>query len=168
MSNLYPVSGCRIYIGPAMDLQSRDFVLADFESVSPPLSWVEIDGWSTMGAVGDAAQVITTSLINRGRDVKQKGTANAGSMENVFAIIPGDAGQAALLAAAAASNKRNYAFRIDLNDGDDTVSPVVAPSRRYFVALATMASEAGGDANTIQNLNVTLEINSNIVKKAAA
>ena len=155
---LYPVAGCKIYIGGVLSDKNADFVESDFSGQS----WTEIDGWSQMGAVGDAAQTITTELINRGRDVKQKGTANAGTMENVFAIVPGDAGQTALRAAAAPSNKNNYAFRIDLNDANGG-----APSKRYFVALAMSQQEAGGSANTIQNLNATLEINSNIVRVAA-
>ena len=155
---LYPVAGCKIYIGGVLSDKNADFVESDFSGQS----WTEIDGWSQMGSIGDAAQTITTELINRGRDVKQKGTANAGTMENVFAIVPTDAGQAALIAAAAPSNKSNYAFRIDLNDASGG-----APSKRYFIALAMSKQEAGGSANTIQNLNATLEINSNIVRVAA-
>lgn len=150
---LYPVAGSKIFIGGVKEDQPDDFLEADFSGES----WTEIDGWSQMGAVGDAAQVITTSLINRGRDVKQKGTSNAGSMQNVFAVIDDDPGQIALIAAAEPSNKDNFAFRIDLPNG----------AKRYFVGLATTAQEAGGEANTIGNLNATIEINSNIVRVAA-
>ncbi|HWV44131.1 hypothetical protein [Pseudorhodoplanes sp.] len=161
MSDLYPVAGCRFYIGNApMATQATDFVAADFNSVT----WIEVDGWSQAGALGDAGALITTALINRGRDYKQKGTANAGSMQNVFGIIPGDAGQAALLAAGDASNKNNYPFKVLLND--PTGSPATA-SKRLFVGLVTSAQEAMGEANTIQNLNATVEINSNIVRIAA-
>lgn len=161
MSDLYPVAGCRIYIGASpMATQSTDFVAADFNSVT----WIEIDGWSQAGAIGDAAALITTALINRGRDQKQKGTANAGSMQNVFAVIPADAGQVALLAAADASNKNNYPFKVLLND--PTGSPATA-SKRLFVGVVLTAQEAMGEANTIQNLNATIEVNSNIVKVAA-
>lgn len=158
MADLFPVAGCKIYIGGVKATQSTDFVEADFSGES----WIEIDGWNTMGAFGDTAQVITTSLINRNRDIKQKGTSNAGSMENTFAVIPGDPGQAALLVAAAGGNKNNYAFRIDFNDQDGG-----APSKGYFVALAMSSNQAGGEANTIRNINATLEINSNIVMVAA-
>lgn len=158
MADLYPVAGCKIYIGGIKATQSTDFVEADFSGES----WTEIDGWNSMGAFGDTAQVITTSLINRNRDIKQKGTANAGAMENTFAITPSDPGQVALTAAAAAANKNNYAFRVDFNDADGG-----APSKAYFVALVMSSNEAGGEANTVRNLNVTLEINSNIVRVAA-
>lgn len=150
---LYPVAGSKIYIGSAKEDQAADFVESDFSGET----WTEIDGWSQMGGIGDAAQVITTSLINRGRDAKQKGTSNAGSMQNVFAVIDDDPGQIALIAAAEPSNKDNYAFRVDLSNG----------AKRYFVGLVVTAQEAGGEANTIGNLNATIEVNSNVVKVAA-
>ena len=156
MADLFPVAGCKIYIGGVVASQAADFIESDFSGES----WTEVDGWSQMGGVGDAAQLITTALINRGRDLKQKGTRNAGSMENVFAILPTDAGQIALRAAETTIN--NYAFRIDLNDASGG-----APSKRYFIGLVMNAREVGGDANVIQNLNATIEINSNIVRVAA-
>lgn len=153
--DLYPVAGCHIYIGNQKATQTTDFVEADFNGQS----WVEIDGWSQMGAFGDAAALIVTQLINRSRDVKQKGTANAGQMQNVFARIDDDEGQIAMRAAAAGAQKNNYAFRLDFNiaTGQST------PPKAYFVGLVMGAQEAGGGANTIRNLNATIEINSNIV-----
>ena len=156
MADLFPVAGCKIYIGGVLASKATDFIESDFSGES----WVEIDGWSQMGGIGDAAQLITTALINRDRDLKQKGTRNAGSMENVFAILPTDAGQIALRAAE--TTKNNYAIRIDLNDASGG-----APSKRYFIGLVMNAREVGGEANVIQNLNATIEINSNIVRVAA-
>lgn len=165
-ADLFPTAGCRIYLGSQMDTQVADFVEADFVGVSPPLSFTEIDGWSSMGAFGDTAALVSQDLINRGRTTKQKGTFNAGQMQNVFASIPEDAGQIALIAAS--RTRLNYVFKVVLNDGDDTASPVVNPSERYFLALVMNAEEQGGDANTIRNLAATLEINSNIVSVAAS
>lgn len=109
-ADLYAVAGSKLYIGPSMATKLTDFVAADFNAVV----WTEIDGWQTMGAIGDTAEVITTPLINRGRDTKQKGTFNAGTMENTFAIVDGDAGQTALIAASKTRN--NYPFRIVYSD----------------------------------------------------
>lgn len=159
MSSLYPVAGCHIYIGGVLSDKSTDFVASDFSGQS----WTEIDGWTQMGAHGDTAAVITSQLINRSRDIKQKGTSNAGQMQNVFAEIKADAGQIALIAAAAPSNKNSYAIRIDYNDAITTT-----PTKHYFVALIMNAEAAGGAANTIRNLNSTFEINSNIVEVAAS
>lgn len=159
MSTLFPVSGCKIYIGGVKSNQDADFVEADFSAVT----WTQIKGWSTSGAFGDTAQVITTSLIDTGRDVKQKGTANSGQMQNVFAFNALDAGQIALLSASSPSDKNNYAFKVELNDAVASG----APSKRYFVGLVMSAEEANGAANTIRNLNSNVEINSNIVRVAA-
>lgn len=239
MSNLYPVAGCRIHIGGVLNPGLEDFEIADFDGQT----WTEIDGWSTMGSFGDTATLITTPLINRGRDVKQKGTTNAGSMQNVFASIQDDPGQIALIAAGAGAVKDNYAFRIDFNDavrpksstvtitvaapgvvtwtahgltagtpvkfsttgalptgitagttyyviaagltansfqisatpggaaitttgtqsGTHTATTAPIPSQAYFAALVMSSPQAGGEANTIRNINATLEINSNIV-----
>ncbi|QKV17856.1 phage tail tube protein [Oricola thermophila] len=147
------VSGSTIEIGGVLNDKATPFVESDFDGQS----WISIDGWQQAGAIGDTAEIVTSQLINRGRDIKQKGTANGGSMENIFAIIPDDPGQDALLAAADGSNKNNYAFRITWPTGE----------KRLFIALVTTSQEAGGTANTIQTLNVTLEINSNIVRVAA-
>ena len=156
---LFSTAGMRIYIGGAVEEQADDFVAADFAGET----WVEIDGWSQVGNYGDAAQTITTSLVNRGRDVKQKGTANAGTMENVFAWIPADAGQVALKAAASPADTSNYAFKVEHSDRAGNTTP----SLDYFIGIVTSFQFAGGDANTIRNINATIEINSNIVPVAA-
>jgi hypothetical protein len=155
MADLYPVAGSHIFIGGQMATEIDDLTESDFAGKS----WVEIDGWSQMGAFGDAAALITTQLINRGRDVKQKGTANSGQMQNVFARIEDDAGQILLREAAAGGQKNNYAFKVEfpLQTGQ-TVAP-----NALFVGLAMGTQEAGGGANTIRNMNTTIEINSNIV-----
>lgn len=124
---LYPVAGQKLFIGGVLSAGLEDLVLADFNGQS----WLEIDGWSQHGAIGDTAALITTSLINRGRDVKQKGTANAGSMQNVFAVIDDDPGQIALIAAAQPNNKQNYAFKILGNDAP------VAKSATVTISVAT-------------------------------
>lgn len=157
MADLYPVAGMRIYIGGTKTSQSTDFIASDFASES----WTEIDGWETVGAFGDSAQVITTQLVNRNRDLKQKGTANAGSMQCQFAQIDGDAGQQALFAASVGTNKSNYAFRVD---GNETGTP----SKRYFIGLVMGFAEQGGNANTIRMVQVTIELNSNVVRVAAS
>jgi hypothetical protein len=73
MADLFAVAGAKISIGPAMTLPSTDLTLASFAGVT----WTDIDGWTNCGPLGDNAALITTALINRGRDVKQKGTKNA-------------------------------------------------------------------------------------------
>lgn len=149
MANLYPVADSKIYIGTKLEPKINDMVADDFDAIT---SWTEIDGWETCGQIGDAAALITTQLINRGRDIKQKGTKNAGSMQNNFAIVADDPGQLAFIAAS--QTKDNYAFKIEWAGGT-TVA---------FVGLAMSNQAQGGQANTMQLTAMNIEINSNIVE----
>jgi hypothetical protein len=161
MAELYPVAGAKISIGgTTVETQADAWDASDFSGQS----WTEIDGWETMGSFGDAAEIITTQLIGRQRDLKMKGTRNAGTMENNFAIIRGDTGQAALRTAEASD--ANYAFRIQFDDTPAGSAPT--PTTVYFIGLVMSASETGGGANTVQMLSSTIEINGNIVIVAAA
>lgn len=151
-TELYAVAGSTIEIGgTTVSTKAANFVSGDFSSQT----WTAIDGWETMGALGDSAETISTSLINRNRVIKQKGVSDAGSMECTFAIIRGNAGQAAVIAAQ--DSQENYAFRITYPDG----------SKEIFIALVMSNRNPGGGANDVLKLNVTLEINSNIVFVAA-
>lgn len=156
---LFATAGMKLYIGGVKAEQADDFDAADYAGET----WVEIDGWSEVGDYGDAAQTITTSLINRGRDIKQKGTANAGTMANTFAWLPADAGQIALKAAAAGTNKANYAFKIEHSDTEGNTTPTTD----YFIGVVTSFQFSGGDANTVRNVSATIEINSNVLTVAA-
>lgn len=110
MADLYPVGGAKIYIGGSMSAPTGDLALTDYTSVS----WTEIKDWTQCGKFGDTSALITTQIIGQNRDVKQKGTKNAGSMQNNFAVNTTDAGQTALIAAAQA--KLNYPFKIQWDD----------------------------------------------------
>jgi len=109
---LYPVAGSRIYIGPAVTSVPDDEDMT--EALFASTVWTEIDGWQTMGAIGDSKALITESAINRGRDIKAGGTKNGGSMQNQFLIMPEDEGQIALIAAE--NTNYNYPFKIVHDD----------------------------------------------------
>ncbi|RVP32284.1 hypothetical protein CN082_04560 [Sinorhizobium meliloti] len=112
MAQLYPVAGAKIYIGPAVNNVPDD---ADInEALLSSVAFTEIKGWQTMGAIGDAAALITEAVISSGRDLKAKGTRNAGSMQNNFIILPDDVGQIALIEAEA--TPYNYPFKLLFND----------------------------------------------------
>jgi len=157
---LTAVAGSKIFIGPQTDDKPTDFTEAEFDALT---GWIEVDGWETMGGFGDSAALISTSLINRGRDIKQKGTRNAGSMENNFTVLPDDAGQIAVNAAEATN--KNYAFKVEY---DDLPTAGTNPTTDFFVGLVMGKPETGGTANTIRMFSPTIEINSNVVRKAAA
>ncbi len=130
---LYPVAGSKIYIGPAVTSvpDDEDIDVTDFASIS----WTEIDGWQTMGAIGDSKALITESAINRGRDIKAGGTKNAGSMQNQFLVLPDDDGQIALIAAE--STNFNYPFRVIHDDALPALTAVVT------MTIATPALSRG-------------------------
>jgi hypothetical protein len=163
MADLYPVSGCKIYIGPALAPTGVNFVAADFTA----LTYVEVKGWTMMGGYGDAVQMITEQIISENRDRKAKGTANAGSMQNQFVTDPLDPGQIAMLAASQPENKNNFAWKIELND-KPAVGASPKNSLRFFTGLVMGMPEQGGSANTVQKIAATIEINSNVVRVAAA
>ncbi|WP_027991938.1 hypothetical protein [Sinorhizobium meliloti] len=127
MAQLYPVAGAKIYIGPAVNNVPDD---ADInEALFSSVSFTEVKGWQTMGAIGDAAALITESVISSGRDLKAKGTRNAGSMQNNFIILPDDIGQIALIEAEA--TPYNYPFKLLFND---------APPAKTSTVTMTIAS----------------------------
>jgi len=153
MADVYPVAGAKFYIGPVTATKKADFVAADFTGIIAS-DWDEVDGWENAGAYGDAAAVITSQLINRKRDTKQKGTRNAGQMPNQFVDMPADPGQIAMALAEKSSN--NYAFRIVYDDDANTT--------HYFVGLVMSWSNALGGANDRRLRDASIEINSNIVE----
>ena len=118
-ADLFAVAGSKIFIGGVLNTKNGDFTEADFASQT----WIEIDGWKTMGAFGDTAEEINVPLINRGRNSKMKGTRDAGNMENVFAVIGGDLGQAALIGAE--KSRSNRAFKIQHSNAVDARSATV-------------------------------------------
>jgi len=126
MADLFAVAGASFFIGSAaMPRPDSDIAVADFNGVT----WIEVSDWTQCGSYGDTRALISTDVINRGRTVKQKGTANAGQMQNNFAINSSDEGQLALKAAA--NNQSNYPFMVKWDD---------APASRSFNATISIAA----------------------------
>jgi hypothetical protein len=125
MADMFAVAGAKIYMGAAMAAPSADLALTDYSAVT----WTEIKKWMQCGSFGDTAALITSQIISESRDVKQKGTKNAGAMQNNFGINTADAGQIALIAAAQSDN--NYPFKVLWDD---------APIVRTSTATMTIAS----------------------------
>lgn len=159
MADLYAVAGAKIFIGgAAMTPSDTDLTVSNFASVT----WTKISDWLQCGSFGDTAALISSDVIDRGRTVKQKGVKNAGQMANQFAVNSSDAGQAAVIAAA--NGKLNWPFKVEWDDAPAGDAPT--PTINYFVGLVMSAEQAGGGANTVRQLNATIEINSNIVTVA--
>jgi len=111
---LQAVAGSKIYIGTRVALPADLTVtLADFALQEP--EWLEINGWTQAGTLGDARAEITQSFIGAGRDVSIKGTASAPATENMFAPLPNDPGQRRLRDAL--DGCANYAIKIEWGAG---------------------------------------------------
>jgi hypothetical protein len=158
---IYATAGSKLHIGGAKDQQSADFTSSDFSAET----WTEIKSLEGLGSLGDTSQAITVDLIDQQRQKTLKGTRNAGTMEVVCAIDPADAGQIAAIAAE--KSKSDYAFRLVLNDAPSSGSSPT-PSERLFIAKVMSASEQFDQANNEMKLNISLAVNSNIVRVAAA
>lgn len=160
MSHLFATAGSKLHIGPAKAFNGTDLVLTDFTTGSP--AWVEVGGTTNMGSNGDVSALITSDQIGVARTRKAKGTRNAGSMQVVADLDYADAGQLALIAAE--KTPHSYMFRITFNDAPTGGTPSV----RYFIAFVMSAAEELNEANNAMRLTSTLEVDSNIVRVAAA
>jgi len=164
MSKLFATAGARFYIGSAPKAFSgTDFTIADFPSTGGgAITWTEIKGITNLGTAGDTSALVSSNVINEGRTRKLKGTRNAGSMQVVANLDYADPGQLAVIAAEKA--KETYPFRVVFNDAPTGGTP----SERLFVALVMSAAEQWNEADSVMALNATLELDSNIVRVAAA
>ncbi|TFF27518.1 hypothetical protein E3C22_03410 [Jiella endophytica] len=161
MANLlFATAGSKLDIGPVKAFQDTDLTASDFTTGSP--TWTTIGGATNLGSAGDTANLVTTEHILSARTRKLKGTRNAGSMTVVCDIDYSDAGQIALVAAE--KTRDAYSFRMTFNDAPQGGTP----SLRYFTALVMSVVEQFDEANSVMKLNATLEIDSNIVRVAAA
>jgi len=118
---LQAVAGSKIFIGTRVALPSDLIVtLADFVAQEP--EWLEINGWTNAGSLGDARQEISQDFIGAGRTVTIKGTANSAAMENVFSPLPNDPGQIRMRAGV--DDCSNYAFKVEWGAGCASEGPV--------------------------------------------
>lgn len=160
MSTLLVTAKTKIYIGAAKAFNGTDFVASDFTTGTPV--WTEIKGTTNLGGAGDTSELITSNQVGSGRTRKAKGTFNAGQMALVCDINTTDPGQIAIIAAQAVRD--SFAFKVEFNDAPAGGTP----STRYFTAFVMDAREQYDEANSVMKLNATLEIDSNVVRVAAA
>lgn len=157
----FSTAGSKLSIGAAIDEKSADFTAADFTSQV----WTQINNLESLGTVGDSSQAITTAIIGEAREKTIKGVRSAGTMEVVALLDYTDAGQTAVIAA----EKTPYAFAFKLELADKPSSGASPKnSIRYFIAKIMSASEAFDSANDIMKLNMSLAVNSNIVRVNAS
>ena len=149
----------KFYIGGVKAPAVYDDLLASsFNSEA----WTEIRGVESIGAFGEASEVVAANAMGQKRPLKLSGQEDPGTIEMVLNFNSADAGQLALVAARKA--KENRAFRVVMDDAPAGGTP----SERLFVALVTAAPEQLDTVNAVTKVNAALAINSNVVKVAAA
>ncbi len=134
---LQAVAGSKIYIGTRVALPADLTVtLADFAAQES--EWLEINGWTNAGALGDTVEAISQNFIGANRTVTIGGTANSAAMENVFAPLPNDPGQVRLRSGLGCAN---FAFKIEWGAACALEGPVT-----ISVATPGVVTWAGGHA----------------------
>lgn len=154
---IFATAGAKLFIGGVIDV-TDDLAEANFASQT----WVEIKRTEGLGSLGDSAEPVPFDEIAKARRTKLKGIRDAGTMEVVCGIDYADPGQQAVLAAE--KEPHDYAFKLVFNDAPEGGTA----SERKFGAIVGSASEALDVANSVMKLNMSLWINSNVVRLDAA
>lgn len=152
---IFATAGAKLFIGGPLN---GPLVT---ESSFSGITWVEVKRLETLGAIGDTSEPVTFDDIGEARRIKLKGVRDAGTMEVVAGIDYSDAGQEDVLEAEASPN--SFAFKIQFNDAPAGGTP----SLRLFVAHVLSASEQLDTASSVMKLNMSLGVNSNVVRVAA-
>ncbi|KKB10297.1 hypothetical protein [Devosia chinhatensis] len=165
MSQSFPVAGRKIYMHAVVLVPPVSGLLdaADFPDIDDA-DWGGIGKWQTMGNLGGDQATITSSYLNEEYDDVQMGTKNPGVMSNTFGVVPADAGQIALYAAA--GDKALRAFLVEFPDAPTGAS--AHGTIRLFAAYVKEPVEQGGEANTMGMMTVELVKFKNTVRVAAA
>lgn len=100
----------------------------------PSLTYVEVKAVGSVGELGLNTNIVSYDTWGSIVVSKGKGLTDAGSADVEMLRVADDPGQIAMRAAGAPTNKNNYAFKIDLQDG----------TTRYFRALVGGPRHPGG------------------------
>lgn len=133
---LQAIAGSKIYIGTKVALPS-DLTVSLSDFAAQESEWLEINGWTNAGSLGDARTPISQDFIGSLRTVTIAGTADSAAMDNVFAPLPNDPGQVRLRQAVEGCG--NYAFKIEWGAGCAAEGPVT-----ISVAAPGVVSWPGG------------------------
>lgn len=116
MSN--PITYAGATVGICVTPQNSDLNAAAFAA----LTFVNIANVGSIGEYGYTTNMVTYTTMDRILNLYAKGNTDGGSLSIECALSAGDAGQAAIIAAAdpaaGANYQDNYAFRVSLPNGD--------------------------------------------------
>lgn len=121
------------------------------------LTYTEVGGVESLGGFGATTEVVTFQPL-KGPQQKHKGPTNYGTLNPTILQDDADAGQNLLGVASGPTNNALYAVRVTKPDG----------SLRYFQTRVFGMPETIGAANSMITAAPVLEINTEVIKKAAA
>lgn len=110
--------------------QNADLTATTFAA----LTYVEVKGVGNVGERGVSTNIVNYDTWGSVVVSKGKGLTDAGNADVEMLRIPNDPGQVAMRVAGAPTNKGNYAFCEDLQDG----------TKRYYRALVSGPRAPGG------------------------
>jgi len=121
------------------------------------LTYTEIGGPDQLGTIGANTNKVEFQPL-KGPKQKHKGSTDYGSLQPSIAADGSDAGQVLLQTASNPTNNALYSFLVTYPDG----------AKRYFQGRVFGYPEDVGNADSILMVKPTIEINTAIVKVAAA
>lgn len=121
------------------------------------LTYTTVNNIENLGGFGATTEVVTFQPLD-GPQQKFKGPTNYGTLNPALALDETDAGQTLLGVAAGPTNNALYACKVTKPDG----------SFRYFQARVFGMPETIGAANSMIMANPVIEINTEVIKAAAA
>jgi hypothetical protein len=130
---------------------------AQTDTAYAALTYTTVGGVESIGGFGASTEVVTFVPLD-GPVEKYKGPTNYGQLSPSMKVDDADAGQALIQTASAPSNSDLYTFRITKPDG----------ALRFFQGRVFGFPETIGAANSMVTATPAIEINTAVVKKAAA
>ena len=122
------------------------------------LTYTDIEELLTVPVFGAETQLITYEPLKEGITRKEKGFINYGSQALVAVLDTGSPGQAIVIDAAEGANKRNlHTIKLTYPAGEV----------RYYQVFVMTSQEDPGSSNEMINFNMTVEIDSPILRIAA-
>lgn len=149
--NVKTTSGAKFEIGSNVAADN----LSEFEADT----YAEVGEVENYGEFGDEANIVNFLSVAAGRNKKIKGSFDAGTFPLVVGRDSQDAGQAALVAAAA--TKYNYNIRVTLADKP---SDLYSDTVFYFRAVVGSARNQLGGADDVTKRTFSIAINSEILE----
>ncbi|ACL61039.1 hypothetical protein [Methylobacterium nodulans] len=159
MAGFTPSNGSKLFIGPAIDIDTIDDTGAALTALT---GWVEVKAVKDLGAFGDESSAITSNQLGNNRTLKMKGTRDGGSPSIVVDRKEGDPGQEACIAAE--KTNFDYGFYVEIPNKKTDAG---TNGKRYFAGQVMSCRETVGAANNPITMAINIGVNTATFKVAA-